>query len=152
MSIEALRTLCEVRLAAERQAEQRLARAAALHTRELQQQARLAAELDAARARRDRLRRDRGLPAASASAWQDARRYDDRLDSELRRAAAAREAHARGPLAAAAGAMDQARAEQQRARQRREAVERAIERRQAAHRRDQDRRAETEADDLPRRR
>jgi len=152
MSKEALRTLCEVRLAAERQAEQEFVRATALLGREREREAGLAAELDAARAGRDRARGDFSLAPGNAAALQLARRYADRLESELRAAAAALEAHVRGPLAAGLAAVDRARADHLRASQRREAVERAIARREAARRRDQERRAEAAEDDLAQRR
>jgi hypothetical protein len=150
--IETLQTLCQVRLAAERQAEQQLAQAAALLGREREREARLAAELDAARGRRDQARRDNGPVAVSAAAILIARRYAARLDAELRALGSALEVHVRGPLAAAAAALDGARAEHLRSRRRREAVQRAIARREAARRRDQERRAEAALDDLPRRR
>ena len=152
MSIDALRTLCEVRLAAERQAEQQLARATLAHARARDHEAHLAAELDAARVRRDQARRDSGLTPGTAASIQAAQRYAARLDAELRASASALEVHVRGPLAAAAAAAEQARAAHLRARQRREAVERAVTRREAAHRRDQDRRAEAASDDLAQRR
>jgi flagellar biosynthesis chaperone FliJ len=150
--IETLQTLCQVRLATEREAEQRLAGAAALHGREREREAQLAAELDAARERRDQARRDSGTAPASAAVIQIAHRYAARLDAQLRALGSALEAHVRGPLAGAAAALDRARADHLRARQRREAVERAIARREAARRRDQDRRAEIAADDLAQRR
>jgi flagellar export protein FliJ len=152
MLIDALQTLYEVRSAAERQAEQQLARAAALLAREQDRGTRLAAELDAARAGRERVRADSSLTPGSAAALQRAHRYATRLDADLQAAAAALEVHARGPLAAATAALDRARADHLRSRQRREAVERAIARRQAARRREQDRRAEAALDDLPQRR
>jgi len=152
MSIDALQTLCEVRLAAERQAEQQLERATVQLAREKDREARLVAQLDAARGARERMRADTSLTPASAAAMQLAHRYATRLAADLQTAQAALDAHARGPLASAAAALDGARADHLRARQRREAVERAITRRQAARRREQDRRAEAAADDLAQRR
>jgi flagellar biosynthesis chaperone FliJ len=151
MSIDALHTLCQVRLAAERQAEQQLGPAAALLARARDHQVRLAAELDAVRAGRDRTRAG-ALTPSSAGALQVERRYAARLDAELRAAVAAVEAHVAGPLAAAAAALDRARANHLRARQRREVVERAITRRQAARRLEDARRAEAANDDLAQRR
>ncbi|HVY38320.1 MAG TPA: hypothetical protein VHM31_10295, partial [Polyangia bacterium] len=52
MSFEALQTLCEVRLAAERQAERELARASAAARAARDEQARLAERVTAARNRR----------------------------------------------------------------------------------------------------
>ncbi|HXJ21001.1 MAG TPA: hypothetical protein VMT03_12275 [Polyangia bacterium] len=152
MLIDALQTLREVRLAAERQAERQLAGAMALLAREKDREARLAAELDAARAVRERTRADTSLTPSSAASIQLTHRYATRLDAELQAAQAALEAHTGGPLASAATALERARADHLRAHQRREAVERAITRRQSALRRDQDRRAEAAADDLPHRR
>ena len=150
---QTLQTLCRVRVAAEREAERLLARAAALHERELARQAQLAAELDAARAKRDQARRDdAGLAWSTVAAIQIAQCYAARLEAELRALGSALDAHVQGPVAAAAAALDRARADQLRARQRREAVERALARREAARRRDLERRAEAAADDLPRRR
>jgi len=150
--IETLQTLCQVRLAAEREAEQQLARAAAQHGRERERETRLVAELDAARGRRDQAPRDGGTGPASAAAIQVVRRYAARLEAELQALRSALDVHRRGPLAEAAAAFERARADHLRARQRREAVERAITRREAARRRDQARRAEALADDLPPRR
>jgi flagellar biosynthesis chaperone FliJ len=152
MSIDALQTLCTVRAAAEQEAEQQLARATAQHQQQREHQARLAAELEAARARRDQVRRDDVLTPGSAAEIQTRLRYAARLDAAVAAAQSELGRHAQGPLAAAAAAVERARADHLRARQRREAVERAIARRQAAARRDQDRRAQAVADDLAQRR
>lgn len=149
MSFEALQTLCEVRLVAERQAERELARASAAVRVAREAQARLAERVLEARARR-------GAPGASlsptsAGALQAAARYQARLEAEVAAAERAAGDQARGPLAAAVEAEGRARDQHARARARREAVQRAIERRQAARRREQDRRAEAEADDLAQR-
>ncbi|MFL5306220.1 MAG: hypothetical protein ACJ8F1_13460 [Polyangia bacterium] len=149
MSFEALQTLCEVRLAAERQAERELARASAAVRAAREEQARLAEAVAAARARRGTP--EGSLTPTSAGVLQTAARYLARLDAELAAAARAAGDHARGPLAAAVEVEAQARDQHARARARREVVQRAIERRQAARRREQDRRAEADADDLAQR-
>ncbi|HVT08686.1 MAG TPA: hypothetical protein VHO67_14615, partial [Polyangia bacterium] len=99
MSFEALQTLCEVRLAAERQAERDLARAAADARAARDRQARLAERLAVARARRGE--RKSSLSPTSAGALQVAARYAARLDAEVVAAELAAADHARGLLAEA---------------------------------------------------
>jgi len=146
----ALQALCEVRRAAQRQAEQELARAAAELRRAHDQAARLEASLAAARARLDGARRH--APAGGQAAdWLAARRYLDRLEADVGEAERALQAHARDGLREAADAQDRAREQHLRACRRREVVERAVARRAAAGRREQERRAEAAADDLAQR-
>ncbi|HXU65057.1 MAG TPA: hypothetical protein VN962_25335 [Polyangia bacterium] len=138
-----------MRRAAQRQAEQELARAAAELRRAHDQAARLEASLAAARARLDGARRH--APAGQAAAWLAARRYLARLEAEVGDAERAIQAHARENLREAADAQDRAREQHLRASRRREVVERAVARRAAAGRREQERRAEAAADELAQR-
>ena len=70
-----------------------------------------------------------------------------RRQVELADASSALATHRAGPLAAAVGAAEDARAACARARQRREVVDKAIARREAVARREAERRAEAEIDD-----
>jgi len=146
----ALQALCEVRRAAERQAEQELARAAAELGRARAEAERLAAVLAACRARLDSAR-GHAPGGGPAAAWLAEHRYLARLEGEVATAARATETHARGVLGEAAQAEARAREQHQRARGRREVVERAAARRAAVWRRDQERRAEVTADELAQR-
>lgn len=147
---QALETLCEVRRAGERQAEQELAHAAAALGRAREQGARLSEALEAARARLDGARGQATAGGLAAGLLAE-QRYLARLQAELEAAACAVETHARGVLREASDAEARARDQHLRARARREAVERAVARRLASWRRDQERRAEAAADEIAQR-
>ena len=144
---DALKALCEVRLAAERQAEDALARAVVELRRARDEEARLAGVLASARARRDEERR-REPTAGAAAVLQLAQSYRARLEAATRSAERAVEVHAQNALHVAATDEAHARDQHERAARRREAVERAITRRQAARRRAEERREAAAADDL----
>jgi hypothetical protein len=141
-----LATLRDRRIDEERQAERALAGALAAQREAEAETARLDARVGVARAALEDARGVR--PAAqSASAAQAERSFWARRQVELADASSALATHRAGPLAAAVGAAEDARAACARARQRREVVDKAIARREAVARREAERRAEAEIDD-----
>ncbi len=145
-----LGTLLRLRVDGERAAELALATAAAARRTAEAEEARLAAQLDAARAAIAAARRDgddvgaRGERAVDA---QGRRRFWARLEAQAGAAAAALARHRTQDLARAIDADAAARAAHVRARQRREVVEKAIARREAVARREAERREEAAIDD-----
>ena len=145
-----LGTLLRLRVDGERAAERALAAAAAARRTAEAEEARLAAQLDAARGAIAAARRDgddvgsRGERAADA---QGRRRFWARLEARAGAAAEALARHRTQDLARAIDADAAARAAHVRARQRREVVEKALARRDAVARREAERREEAAQDD-----
>ena len=148
-----LGTLRDLRVEGERQAERALASASAAVRAAEAEEARLAAEFEAARAALAMARRDEGQPGSGVGSGERAadgqarRRFWARLEGQSGAAAEALAHHRTSTLARAVEAQTAARAAHVRARQRREVVDKAIARRQAAARLAAERREEAAMDD-----